>query len=118
MLLKLHDLGNSRRLVAESIEIQQETGDRPGLVFNLEVCAELAAAEARQARAARLYACASVLRETVGSHPVEVGWPDHEGEVDRLRSTLDEETFGEAWAEGLAMSTDEALAYALEVEGR
>ena len=29
-----------------------------------------------RARAARLYACASVLRESVGSPAVEVGWPD------------------------------------------
>ena len=76
--LEARDHDTARRLVAESVAIELKTGDRPGLVFNLEVCAGLAAAEGRPERAVRLYACASVLRESVGSHPCEVGWPDPE----------------------------------------
>ena len=41
----------SRRLIAESVELELKTGDRPGLVFNLETCAALAAAEGRPERA-------------------------------------------------------------------
>ena len=93
-----------------------EDGRPPGLVFNFEVCAGLAAAEGRPERAVRLYACASVLRGSVGTHPSEVGWPDPDTAVAELRSTLGEEAFAEAWAQGRAMRLDEALAYALEEE--
>jgi hypothetical protein len=51
-----------------------------------------------------------VLRETVGSHD----WPDREPNVAHLRSALGEEAFGEAWAQGRAMTLDESLDYALE----
>ena len=77
------DHDTARRLVAESVEIELKTGDRPGLVFNFEVCAGLAAAEDRPERAVRLYACASLLRGSMGIHPAEVGWPDPETAVAR-----------------------------------
>ena len=116
VLVEARDHDGSRRLVAESVEIERTTGDRPGLVFNLEICAGLAAAERRRERAVRLYACASVLRESVGSHPAEVGWPDHARHVADLRAELGEEAFNEAWAQGRAMTLDESVAYALEAD--
>ena len=64
--LEAHDNDAARRLVAESLAIEREVGDRLGQLFNFEVLAELAAADGRPARAARLYACASVLREADG----------------------------------------------------
>jgi len=112
--LEVHDNDASRRLAAESLAIEREVGDRPGQLFNFEVLAGLAAAEGRPERAVRLYACASVLREGVGSRAVEPGWPDHEHNVHHLRSVLGAEAFAEAWAEGRAMTLDESLDYALE----
>jgi len=88
----------------------------PGQTFKLEVLAGLAAAEGLRARAARLYACASVLRESMGGHALEVGWPDHERHVVELRSVLGEEVFAEAWAQGRAMTLAESFGYALEKE--
>jgi len=114
--LELHDMDSSRRLAAESLAIEREVGDRPGQLFNFEVLAGVEAAEGRPERAVRLYACASVLREAVGSHVVEPGWPDHEAAVAQLRSAAGEEAFAEAWAKGRAMGLDESLAYALGEE--
>jgi len=114
VLLELDDLDASRRLVAESVEIGQQTGDRPGLVLNLEISAGLASADGFRTRAARLYACANVLRESVGRHPTEVGWPDPARQVGRLRSALGEEAFAHAWAQGRAMTVGDSLDYALE----
>ena len=114
--LEVHDNDASRRLAAESLAIERETGDRPGQLFNLEVLAGLAAAEGRPERAVRLYACASVLREAVGSHAVEPGWPDHEHNVHDLCSVLGAEAFAEAWEQGQAMTPDESLDYAIHTE--
>ena len=112
------DHDTSRRLIAESVEIELKTADRAGLVLNLETCAGLAAAERRPERAARLYAAASILRESIGRHPYDVGWPhpDHERHVADLRSMLGEEAFAEIWAHGRAMTLAESLAYALDEE--
>ena len=114
--LEVHEMDASRRLVAESLAIERETGDRPGQLFNFEVLATLTAAEGRPERAVRLYACASVLREVVGSHIVEPGWPDNEHNVHHLRSVLGAEAFAKAWEQGQAMTLDEALDYALDEE--
>jgi predicted ATPase/DNA-binding SARP family transcriptional activator len=114
--LETHDMDASRRLAAESLAIERETGDRPGQIFNFEVLGTLAASVGRPERAVRLYACASVLRELVGSHIVEPGWPDHQHHVGRLRSELGAEAFAEAWEQGRAMALEEALDYALDEE--
>ena len=100
-------------MLAESIAIEREAGDRLGLAGNLEVFARLAVAQGRPARAGRLYACASVLRESVGFDAFEVGWPDPEPDVAQLRSALGEDAFAEAWEQGCAMTLDESLDYAL-----
>ena len=114
--LEVHDKDASRRLAAESLAIEREVGDRPGQLFNFEVLAGVAAAEGRPERAVRLYACASVLRQAVGTHAVEPGWPDHARHVADLCSALGDEAFAEAWAQGRAMSSDESLDYALVEE--
>ena len=75
--------------------------------------AALAAAEGRPERAVRLHACAGVLREAVGSHLVEPGWPDIEHNVNYVRSVLGAKAFTEAWEQGRALTLDEALDYAL-----
>jgi len=116
VLLEARDNDAVRRLVAESVSLELKAGDWPGLVFNLEVCAALAAAEGRLERAVRLYACASALRESFGTHPSEVAWPDPELAIGQLRSALGEHGFAEAWPQGRVMGLDEALAYALEEE--
>ncbi len=113
LLVEAREDAAARSLVAESVALELKSGDWPGIVFNLEVCARLAAARGDRHRAVRLYACASVLRGPVGNHPSGVGWPDPEAHAADLRFTLGEEAFAEAWAEGLAMSFDESLDYAL-----
>jgi hypothetical protein len=116
LVLERSDHDTARRLVAESVEIELSTGDRPGLVLNLEVCARRAAAEDRRKQAVRLYACASAFRGSLGSHPSEVGWPDPTRQIAHLRSALGEEAFAEAWAQGRTMTLDESLAHALGEE--
>jgi tetratricopeptide (TPR) repeat protein len=114
--VETHDHDASRRLVAESVAIERDVDDVPGHFFDFEVMARLAAAEGRPSRAARLYACASVIRDLVGSYAIEPGWPDHQHHVGRLRAELGAEAFAEAWEQGRAMTLDEALDYALATD--
>jgi predicted ATPase/DNA-binding SARP family transcriptional activator len=99
----------ARELVAESIALARKIGERWGIAANLELCASLATAQNDPARAARLAACASVLRAEAGLDPCELGWPDPELHVARIRSVLGEEAFAAAWAEGRAMRLNDAL---------
>jgi hypothetical protein len=114
VLLEERRESEARQLVVESIELCREAGDRPGQTFNLEICAGLAAAGGQAERAVRLYACASVVREIIGTHAVEVGWPDHITHSAKLRAALGDEVFARAWEEGRAMSFEDALAYAID----
>jgi hypothetical protein len=56
-----------------------------------------------------------VLREAVGDWPLNIAPPEQE-RLGALRGALGEEAFAEAWAQGRAMSVDEAFSYALEEE--
>ena len=88
----------------------------PGWLPTSRCYGRLAAAQGRPVRAARLYGCASVLRESVGIAPVRARLARPGAGVARLRATLGEEAFAEAWAEGRALTLDESLDYALEEE--
>jgi tetratricopeptide (TPR) repeat protein len=106
----------ARRLVSESISLTRKSGELWGTASNLELCASLATAADDPARAARLAACASALREEVGFDPCELGWPEPELQVALVRSVLGEEAFAAAWAEGRTMRLTEALDHALAEE--
>ena len=114
-MVDAQDAGAARRLVEESISIERDVGDAPGLIFNIEVYARLAASERRNAQAVRLYACASGLSDTIGSHrhSHEVDWIDRERDIEELRSRLGEQEFADAWKRGRMMTLDEALEDAL-----
>jgi hypothetical protein len=104
----------ARQLLEESISIERGAGLRPGLAGSLEVSAKLAIDDGCLARAARLYACASVRRDADGGSLMEVGWPDPAPRIAQIRATLGEEAFAEAWRVGRAMSLADSAAYALE----
>jgi predicted ATPase/DNA-binding SARP family transcriptional activator len=104
----------AQHLLEESISIERGAGLRPGLAGSLEVSARLASAKGSAARAVRLYACASVHRESVGASLMEVGWPDSAPQIAQLRSALGEDEFADAWGEGRAMTLAESVTYALQ----
>jgi tetratricopeptide (TPR) repeat protein len=108
----------ARQLLEESISIERGAGLRPGLAGSLEVSAKLAIDDDCLARAARLYACASVRRDADGGTLMEVGWPDPAPEIAQIRAALGEKAFAEAWGEGRAMTLADSAAYALEDAAR
>jgi DNA-binding CsgD family transcriptional regulator len=65
-------------------------------------------------RAARLVGAATALLEDTGDFLEPVDRADYEANAAAVRMLLSEQAFAEAWAEGYAMTMDEAIAYALE----
>ena len=113
--LEEHDNEAARRLLDESLELLRKSGHHYRAANSLELAARLAAAQDRDRRAARLYGAASVFRGSIGAGMFECEvWPDPAPHIARLRSVLGEPAFAETWAQGTAMTLDEALTYALE----
>jgi hypothetical protein len=79
----------------------------------LECCAFIACAQAEGQRAARLFGAAEGLRASANSPMAGQERGEYEQNVAALRALLDAKALEAAWAEGRAMTLDEAAAYAV-----
>ncbi len=66
-------------------------------------------------RAARLFGAAEALREAIATPLSPVDRSAQEQAVANVRAHLDVATFAAAWAEGRAMTLEQATSYALDV---
>src|SRR5207302_3218416 len=103
----------ARARFEESLVISREQGHKPDFVANLEGLAAVAVAQGRPERAARLFAVAEALREAMGVVLTPADPAEHDRSVAAARTTLGEEAFAAAWAEGRAMAMADAIEYAL-----
>lgn len=103
------DYPTARAFWKRGLELFAEDRDHSAIVFHLESLASLAAAEGASERAVRLTAASTALRAASGTVLDDsfAARPTPEKE-------LSPEEFAAAWAEGQAMTVDEAVAYALE----
>jgi tetratricopeptide (TPR) repeat protein len=106
------------KLLRESVEIAGMLRDDYNIVFCASGLAGVAAREGRPERAARLFGVADALSEKTGAG---VSWSVlrnlNERDLAVTREMLDSEAFEAAWAEGRAMTLEEAVAYALSEAG-
>jgi tetratricopeptide (TPR) repeat protein len=116
LALEEQDIESAKRLLDQSLELQRNASYPHRVASSLELSARLAVTQDHPARAARLYGASSLLRESAGADPCEVGWPDHAPEIAGIRVTLDAQDFETAWAQGRAMSIGESITFALEDE--
>jgi predicted ATPase/class 3 adenylate cyclase len=106
--------GNLKRgamFFEEGARITRELGDRLGAPYFAEGLAKLAALRGSPVRAARLWGAAEALREQIGVSlsAFDLANSDYEQDVAGVRSALEEATFEAAWAEGRAMSFEQAV---------
>ncbi len=83
----------------------------------LEVLAGLCGDTGRQREAARLFGAAEVIRHRTGECRFQIYQTGYESSVAALVNTMGQEDFDAAWAEGAALSTEEAIAYAQRGRG-
>ena len=106
------DFPEALALFKEGLAIHQETGNLAGIAECLVGIAGVFLARSQVEKATRLLGAAKALRESVGASL----WPANQIEYDRilarLKSSLDEPALTAAWAEGRAMSTEQAIAEA------
>ncbi|MEZ4733067.1 MAG: helix-turn-helix domain-containing protein [Caldilineaceae bacterium] len=120
-----YELNQSRPQAAgphfcESLQLALRFGHRGMIAFCLGGMAEIsdlssAAGETKE-RAVRLLSAADALRKPMSIPGAPVRDPLYQRSLASVRTALDEATFAQAWAEGQAMTRDEAVAYALTVQ--
>ena len=121
--------GRARVLLAQGEPKQAETDARDALTraaeFEahicvpdiLEVLADLAGEAGSHHEAARLCGAAKAIRERMGAVRFKVYDAGYQASVTALRDAMGEKDFDTAWAEGAALSTKEAIAYAQRGHG-
>ena len=100
--------GAAGKVLREGLQLYVQVGNRLGIVTALEGLAGPATDDA--ARAASLLATATAAREAMGAPLPPVEQPERERVLTAIRTGLGEETFEQAWAEGQAMSPEQAAA--------
>jgi hypothetical protein len=119
----LHNLGHvaaaqgdyrrAREFFGESMALHVRLGNNRGVGESLAGLAGLAAAEGQPERAARLFGAAG-LREAAGPTMWPAERTTYERNLATARAQLDESAWAAAYAEGQAMTPEQAVAYALE----
>jgi tetratricopeptide (TPR) repeat protein len=110
------DGGKARSLYAQSLQIERELGNPPGIAECLEGLGRVAGAHGQPERVARLLGAVQALSQAGASRPHRKGQQvraQDDPTVATARAALGEEAFAAAWAEGRAMTLDQAVAYAL-----
>ena len=109
--LDLGAAGQARQHLARSLRLSQATGSRIGMARGLEAFAALAVAENRPELAVQLTAATSALREAAGLS--QLTGARAEGYLGPARR-LGEPAVAQLWAQGLALSSEAAIALALD----
>jgi DNA-binding CsgD family transcriptional regulator len=84
----------------------------------LECLGTLAGDAGSHREAARLFGAAEAIRQRMGAVRFKVWDAGYEASVAALRDAMGENDFDAAWAEGAALSTEEAIAYAHRRRGQ
>ncbi len=83
----------------------------------LEILAGFASDGGSHHEAARLFGAADGIRERTGEVRFQIYRAGYDASVSALRNAMDDGDFEAAWAEGAALSTEEAIAYAQRGRG-
>lgn len=110
------DHERARRLLGEGLIFSAEIGDGTNVAYYLEGLASIAASEDDPERAARLWGAAEALLEKIEviAYPHATDRSFNDQQLAAARAKLDEGKWEEAWAEGRAMTTEQAVGYALQ----
>ena len=100
----------ARTLYQESLDVVREMGDKVLIALGLEGVAGVVGAQGEPVWATRLWAAASVLRETIGAPMLPIERAGYERAVATVRMHLGEQIFATAWTEGCTMTPEQALA--------
>jgi hypothetical protein len=108
------NLHQARLIYRETIRDWQELGNRGAIANQLECFAFLAIADEEPQRAVKLFSAAEVLRENAQSPMTDYEQLEYDQSIAQLHSMLAETEFNALWAEGRAVTMEQAIEFALE----
>jgi DNA-binding CsgD family transcriptional regulator len=100
-----------------SLSLYQGLDSRPEIPYPLEALALVATDQGHVQRAARLWGAASAVRDAVHALPPPSYEADYAPYLGRVRAALGEEAFAATWAEGWALTLEQALTEAASPVG-
>ena len=114
--LEQEDHERAAVILEKDLRVLLELRDKVAIVYGLLGVAEVASRRRQPARAARLWGAAETLGEAISfsMSPFVRAHYDYEGYLAAARLQLDEAAWQAAWAEGKAMTPEQAIEYALE----
>jgi len=107
------NMEEAKDLYTQSLTSFQDQGHRPAIAHELECFAFIAISEHEPRRAAKLLGAAEALRERIGSPMQDLEQIEYDKAVVQARSSMKEPEFSTLWAEGRALSMEQAIKYAL-----
>lgn len=105
---------DAEAILREGLILCKELGNKYTMAFCEVGLAGVWSARNEPEKAARLLGAANALLEAIGIQLQPADRADYDHNMAATRGQLAEETFAEAWAEGQAMTMEQAIAYALE----
>lgn len=108
------DYATAGRLYAEGLSIRQKLGEKRGMAISLECFARLAIAQRQASRSVRLAGAADRLRTTIGAPRPPAERAEFALALQALRAAMANAEYAAAWAEGQAMTLEQAIEYALK----
>jgi predicted ATPase/class 3 adenylate cyclase len=113
VLMLLGDFDGARRLFSTALPVLHEHGSKEATGWTLHGFAVLALRAGKIERATRLCAAYQTLHERIGFVPRAAVQELAQRQIEPITSRRGEPAIDQAWAEGEAMTVDEAVAYAL-----
>jgi tetratricopeptide (TPR) repeat protein len=111
---RTEDINQAKNIYKETLRTWQDLGNRAAISHQLECFGFLAIAEEEPQRAIKLFGAADALREKIQAMMTDYERAEYEPAVAQARSFLTEEKFNSLWAEGRAITIEEAIQLALE----
>ncbi|MFL5807405.1 MAG: ATP-binding protein [Roseiflexaceae bacterium] len=108
------DLAPATAYLARSLQLYRMLNSPRGVAECFELLAGVAAAQSQATRTARLLGAAEALRELIAAPLSAVERMGCEQAVSTTRAQIDPATYAAAWAEGRALTLEQAIAYALQ----
>ncbi len=111
------DYRTARTFLEESLRGLRAVGEKWFLSRSMETLAEVMSAAGDYERAAHLFGAAETLREAVGASVLAFYRADYDRAIGMTRTALGKQKFASCWTTGRALSSEEAVAYALGESG-
>lgn len=109
------DLARAKALYVESLTLRQQQRDRQSITWCLIGMGGLAVELGQYVRAARIFGAVDAVRNMIGIVLTLDELRDYQRDLADLRTALGEATFTEAWAEGRALTLEQAVTEALTI---